>query len=116
MYNVVDKPIPPMQPFSEYLIATYGEANARAMTHSVVAAWSDIIDAGGDVILSKAGNITSPVLLMVGEYDNFAPPALAAQLAARLRTAEVLEAKGSGHENPPPEWLEQNILNWLKRQ
>src|SRR5215475_8844445 len=28
MYNVVDHPIPPLQQFREYLIATYGEANA----------------------------------------------------------------------------------------
>ena len=30
MYNVVDNPIPPLQGYSKYLVATYGEANARA--------------------------------------------------------------------------------------
>src|SRR6266702_7935298 len=45
MYNVVDHPIPPLQEFRDYLIVTYGEANARAMTQSVVGALNDIIAA-----------------------------------------------------------------------
>jgi valacyclovir hydrolase len=51
MYNVVDHPIPPLQQFREYLVSTYGEANARAMTQSTVGAISDIIKAGGDLSL-----------------------------------------------------------------
>ncbi len=115
MYNVVDHPIPPLQQFREYLVSTYGEANARAMTQSEVAAISDIIEAGGEVSRSKAGNITCPVLLIAGEQDIFAPPALASQLAARIRTAEVLEAEGSEHgvHHDRPEWLTQTILDWL---
>src|SRR5260221_9402767 len=35
VYNVVDHPIPPLQQFRDYLVATYGEANARAMTQSM---------------------------------------------------------------------------------
>ena len=115
MFNVIDNPIPPLQQFSEYLIATYGEANARAMTRSEVGALSDIIESGGDISLSKAGNITCPVLLIVGEHDVFVPLALASQLAARIRTAEVLEAEGAGHavHNDRPEWLAQTIRDWL---
>src|SRR5262249_31392511 len=75
MYNVVDHPIPPLQQFREYLIATYGEANARAMTQSEIGAVTDIIEAGGDISLSKAGNITCPVLIIVGEHDIFVPMA-----------------------------------------
>jgi len=117
MYNVVDHPIPPLQQFREYLIATYGEANARAMTQSEVGALTDIIEAGGDISLSKAGNITCPVLIIVGEHDIFVPVALASQLAARLRTAEVREAEGAGHDvhNDRPEWLAQTLLDWLQR-
>ena len=115
MYNVIDNPVPPLQQFREYLIATYGEANARAMTRSEVAALSDIIEAGGEVSLSKAGNITCPVLLIRGEHDFFVPLALLSQLAARIRTAEVLEAEGAEHgvHNDRPEWLAQTILDWL---
>jgi len=118
MYNVVDNPIPPLQGFRDYLIATYGEANARVMTQSMVAAKTDIIEAGGDVSHSKAGNITSPVLLIAGEHDIFAPPALASQLAARVRTAEVLVAEGAEHNvyGDRPEWLTQTILDWLGKQ
>jgi len=117
MYNVVDHPIPPLQQFSEYLIATYGEANARAMTRSEVAALSDIIEAGGDVSLSKAGTITCPVLLIAGEHDFFNPLALVSQLAKRIRTVELLEAKDAGHDvhRDHPEWLAQTILDWLRK-
>ncbi len=34
MTHMIDAPIPPMQDFSEYLKATYGEANALVMTKS----------------------------------------------------------------------------------
>ena len=115
MYNVVDHPIPPLQQFRDFLIATYGEANARAMTQSLVGALRDIIKDGGDLSLAKAGTITSPVLLIVGEHDFFAPPALASELAARIRTAEVLVAEGAEHNvyGDRPEWLTQTILDWL---
>ena len=115
MYNVVDHPIPPLQQFRDFLIATYGEANARAMTQSLVGALRAIIKDGGDLSFAKAGTITCPVLLIVGEHDFFAPPALAAKLAARIRTAEALVAEGAEHNvyGNRPEWLTQTILDWL---
>jgi pimeloyl-ACP methyl ester carboxylesterase len=116
MYNVVDHPIPPLQQFRDYLVATYGEANARAMTQSVVAAMSDIIkQSGGELSRSKADTITCPVLLIAGEQDIFAPPALASELAARIRMAEVLVAEGTEHNMymDRPDWLTQTILDWL---
>ncbi len=115
IYNVVDHPIAPLEQFRDYLVSTYGEANARAMTQSMVAAMSDIIEAGGELSLSKAGNITCPVLLIAGEHDIFAPPALASELAARIRTAEVLVAEGADHNvyMDRPEWLTHAILDWV---
>jgi pimeloyl-ACP methyl ester carboxylesterase len=115
MYNVVDNPIPPLQDFSAYLVATYGEANARAMTQSNVRALNEIIERGGNISLSRAGNITCPVLLIAGEHDFIVPPALLSQIAACIPTAEVLEAKGAGHavHTDRPEWLAQTILDWL---
>lgn len=117
MYNMIDQPIPPLQGLRDYLIATYGEANARAMTQSMIAAKTAIIEqAGGDVSLSKAGNITCPVLLVAGEHDMFAPPALASQLATRISTATVLVAEGAEHNvyDDRPGWLTQAILDWLR--
>jgi valacyclovir hydrolase len=115
MYNVVDHPIPPLQEFRDYLVSTYGEANARAMTQSMVGALSEIIKNGGELSLSKTGNITCPVLLIAGENDMFAPPELASQLASRIRTAEVLELEGAEHNvyADRPEWLTETILDWL---
>ena len=115
MYNVVDHPIPPLQGFRDYLVSTYGEANARVMTQSMATAKTNLIEAGGDVSLSKAGNITAPVLLIAGEHDIFTPPALASEFAARIHTAEVLEVEGAEHNvyADRPEWLTQTILDWL---
>jgi pimeloyl-ACP methyl ester carboxylesterase len=115
MYNVVDHPIPPLQQFRDYLVSTYGEANARAMTQSVVGALNDIIAAGGELSRSKAGNITCPVLLIAGEHDIFAPPELLSELAARIGKEEVLVAEGAEHNvyAERPEWLTQTILDWV---
>ena len=116
MYHVVDHPIPPLEQFRDSLIATYGEANARAMTQSVVAAMSDIIkESGGELSRSKADTITCPVLLIAGEHDIFAPPILASELAARIRAAEVLVVEGTEHHRygDRPEWLTDTILDWL---
>jgi pimeloyl-ACP methyl ester carboxylesterase len=116
MYNVVDHPLPTLEQYRDCLVATYGEANARAMTQSVVAAMSDIIKQGsGDISRSKAGSITCPVLLIAGEQDIFAPPALAFELAARIRAAEVLVAECAEHfmHIDRPDWLMHTILDWL---
>jgi pimeloyl-ACP methyl ester carboxylesterase len=57
------------------------------------------------------------VLLITGEHDFFAPPALVAQSAARIRGAEVAPVEGAGHDvqNSHPDWLTQTILDWLGR-
>jgi pimeloyl-ACP methyl ester carboxylesterase len=118
LYNVVDQPIPPMRQFRDYLIATYGEANARAMTQSAATAFGDIIAAGGDISLSRAGNIACPALLIAGEHDPFAPPTLVSQLAAHIPAAEVREVPGAGHDihHTHAGWLVQTILAWLGQQ
>lgn len=115
MYNIVDNPIPPLQSFSEYLIATYGEANARATTQSFAGAARAIIESGGDISLSKVGNIACPVLLIAGEHDFIVSPALLSQLAARIPISESVVVEGAGHDvnGDRPEWLTQTILDWL---
>jgi pimeloyl-ACP methyl ester carboxylesterase len=115
MYNVVDHPIPPLQAYRDYIVGLYGEANARAMTQSHVGALSAIIEVGGDLSLSRADNITAPVLLVAGDHDIFAPPVLATQLAGRIHSAEVLVAEGADHDvyGDRPEWLTHTILTWL---
>jgi valacyclovir hydrolase len=117
LYNIVDNPIPPLRPFSEYLIATYGEANARATTQSAANAMRAIVDAGGDISVSKANIITCPVLLIAGEHDFFAPPALVSDLATRISLAEMLKVEGAGHDvhHSHSVWLAQTTLEWLKK-
>jgi valacyclovir hydrolase len=116
LYNLVDHPIPPLQEFRDKIVAAYGEANARAMTQSEVGALSDLIKLnGGELSLAIAGNITCPVLLIVGDHDMFVPPALASQLAARIGTAKALVAEGAEHNvyGDRPEWVTQRILDWV---
>jgi pimeloyl-ACP methyl ester carboxylesterase len=118
MANVVDNPPPPLQGFSDYLKEFYGVENARVMTRNQVAAVGAIIkERGGDVSLSKAGNIACPVLLIAGEHDIFAPPYLAAQYASRVPKGESLEAKDAGHDvhNARPDWVAETLLGWLKQ-
>jgi pimeloyl-ACP methyl ester carboxylesterase len=116
MYNLVDHPIPPLQEYRDYVVASYGEANARAMTQSMVGALGDIIErSGGDLSFSKAGNINAPVLLITGDQDMFVPPTLASQFATRIPSAEVLVAEGADHNvyGVRTEWVTQTILDWL---
>jgi valacyclovir hydrolase len=120
MYNLVDHPIPPMQGFRDHLVATYGEANARAMSQSQAGAVTAILEgaSGGELALASADQITCPVLLITGAHDFFAPPSLVAQAAARIRGAETMTADGAGHDvqNSHPDWLTHTILDWLARR
>ena len=116
MYNIIDSPIEPLQDFSAYLKAEYGEANARTMMQNFANAARDIISKGGDISLSKVGDITCPVLLVVGEHDFVVSPALVNQLAARIQNAEVMEVEGAGHavHHDRSEWMAQTLLDWLQ--
>jgi len=115
--NVVDHPTPPWKQYSGYLVATYGEANARATTQSFVKAISAIIAAGGDISRSKVGAITCPVLLIAGEDDVFVSNALIDELAARIHTVETVEVEGVGHDVhvARPQWLVHAVLDWLAK-
>jgi pimeloyl-ACP methyl ester carboxylesterase len=85
------------------------------MMQSMIASMRDIIEVGGELSLSKAGNITCPVLLISGEHDIFATPALTSELAARIHAAEVLATDGAEHfvYIGCPEWLTYTILDWM---
>ncbi len=117
MYNVVDHPIALLQQFREHLVSTYGEKQARTMIQSVADAMSDIIKAGGELSRSKVEMITCPVLLITGEHDMFAPPALVCELAAHMCNAEMLVAQRAEHFIflDCPEWLRQTILEWVRK-
>ena len=117
MNTVIDHPIPALREYRSYLIAAYGEANARAMTQNAVKAFTAMIAAGGDISAEKAGDIACPVLLIAGEYDMFVPRALLDKIASRLRHGETIVVEGAGHDvhNARPEWFTKTVLDWLSK-
>jgi valacyclovir hydrolase len=117
MSTMIDDPIPPMQEFSEFLKATYGEANARVMTRSLGATLLAMMDAGGDIGRSRAGSISCPALLITGEHDFLATPALVTDMAGAIPGGQYLEARGASHavHHEQPEWLTETIAGWLTK-
>lgn len=117
MSNLIDAPIPPMQEFSSYMKATYGEANARAMTKSFGQNLLAMMKGGGDISRSRAASIASPALLITGENDFLATPALVADMAAAMPHAEFVEAKGASHpvHHEQSDWLTATVVDWLAK-
>ena len=117
MNTVIDHPIPPMQGYRDYLVTTYGEANARATIRNLIKAMDAIIAAGGDLSVEKAGDIACTALLIAGEYDMFVPRALLDKIASRLRHGETIVVEGAGHDvhNARPEWFQRTVLDWLAK-
>jgi valacyclovir hydrolase len=115
MATAIDEPMPPMQEFAEYMKATYGEANARAMSQSFSAALLAIMRSGGDISRSRAGDIACPALLIAGEHDFVAPPQLVAEMANAIPNAEFIEVTGASHavHHEQGEWLVAKITDWL---
>jgi valacyclovir hydrolase len=114
---VVDAPAPGWGEFSGYIKAAYGEANARSMAQSFVRAIQAISEAGGDISRARAGEITSPVLLVTGEQDALAAPAVVSTTASLIPRGEFLEAKGAGHavHHSHPDWIASVVVDWLQR-
>ena len=113
--SLVDEPIPPLADFSAYMKAAYGEANARVMAQTLASSLRAIMDAGGDISRSRAATISGPVLLITGEHDFLATPALVSTMAQAIPNGQFLEAKGAGHgvHHDQPEWLTETVVGWL---
>jgi pimeloyl-ACP methyl ester carboxylesterase len=114
--EVVDHPMPGMEPVRDYFVAAYGEENARRTTRSVAAALSGIIAAGGSISRDRASAIACPALLIAGERDELAPPVLVRDLASRIPGAQAVIAHGAGHgvSWDQPEWLKATLLAFLR--
>jgi len=103
-HRLIDDPIPPLRDFAEYLKATYGEDNARAMTRSESNALRAIIEAGGDISRSQAGGHRVPGAVA----DRRARPVLPAcpGVRSRLRDTPRRVRQGrrrwSRHPHSPP--------------
>lgn len=115
--QMVDNPSPPLQEFSDYLKATYGEDNARTMARTAAKAWEAIMDAGGDISRKRAGDIACPALLIAGERDFMNPPRVVSEMAGAMQRGEFIAAKGASHavHHDSPDWLARTIVDWLSK-
>ena len=118
MSTIIDDPIPPMHEYSEYMKAAYGEANARIMAQSLASTLLAIMDAGGDLSRSRAAEISAPALLIAGENDPMASPALVSDMAQAMQNADFVEAMGAGHaiHHEQSEWLTETVVGWLSKR
>jgi pimeloyl-ACP methyl ester carboxylesterase len=74
-----------------------------------------MIQAGGDISTKHAHEIACPALLITGQNDFFAPPAVVSELAGAMQNAELVEVKGASHSihHEQPDWLAKTIVDWL---
>ncbi len=116
--RLIDDPIPPLSDFSTYMTATYGVENARVMTQSTARAFREIMQAGGDISRSRAASIACPVLLITGDSDFLATPAIVSDMARAIPGGEFLEAKAAGHavHRDLPAWLATTTVEWLSKR
>jgi len=115
--NVVDNPDPSLHEFSQYLKATYGEANARTMAQSFGSAIRAIMEAGGEISRRRAEDISCAALLIAGEHDNITSPALVSEMAGAITDGAYVEVQGAGHgvHHERLEWLTDTIIEWLSK-
>lgn len=114
---LIDDPIPPLAGFSAYMKATYGESNARVMAQSQASSARAIMDAGGDISRSQAASIACPALLITGEHDFLATPALVTDMAQAIPNGVFLETNGASHavHQDQPGWLAETVVSWLAK-
>lgn len=77
-------------------MARHGIPNADAFALGWIRAMKHMIDAGGDVSLSLAPNITCPVLLMLGKTDTLNPEHLGRRYVEATRNGRLVMFEG-GH-------------------
>lgn len=113
--NAIDAPIESLKDLAAYLVEAYGVDNARSMARSWGAALRAIVDSGGDISLSRAGDIRCAALLLTGSDDPVCPPELAAGLVAAMPRGTFREVAGAGHDvhRSHGPWLAATIAEWI---
>ena len=96
--RLLDEPSEQLLPLAAYLAEAYGPDRARAMAAGWAGALREIVAAGGDISLSRAGAITCPVLLVAGSDDPYCPVAAVQELAAAIPRSRFLELESVGHD------------------
>ncbi len=115
--DMIDNPTDDLRGWSDYLKEQYGQDAARATMRSWAGASQAILAGGGDISLSQAHEIRCPALLISGELDPFATPAMTNELASRIPNAQALIVPGVGHtvHHDQPEWFHRTVLDWLRQ-
>jgi valacyclovir hydrolase len=114
-FNVIDRPAPGWEDYRTHLIDYYGLDLARAITQGFARNAFTLIDRGGDISRSLAGNIVCPLLLIVGEQDTANPSALAEEYAKAARAGKAITVPGAGHDvhASHSEWFQHTVSEWL---
>jgi len=79
------------------LDALHGAEHVTTMGHNWVHAMLAIIDTGGDITFSRAGEIRCPVLMMLGDGDALNPVAQGQAMAAAIPQGQFIAFKNTGH-------------------
>ncbi len=118
IYNVVDDPTDELRDWSDYIKQQYGDEAGRATLQSWAGTCKAILAAGGDISLSRTHEIHCPMLVINGEYDPFATPAMTHNLASRIPNSTAHIVPGVGHpvHHDRPEWFVQTVLDWLRSE
>ena len=117
-----------LRPIAESMYpASWVTAEDKALHHiedadQFVLKWLDafnhLLDAGGDVSIKYAAQITCPVLLMLGEQDELNPERYGQQLANRIPHGRLHMIANSGHTVHADQWeqFQQLVGSFLQRK
>ena len=113
--TAIDSPSQALAPMAAYLAEAHGPAGATIMTQTWAAAMRGILDAGGDISRSMAGQIRCPALLVAGTYDKHCSPERAREMAEAIPRGQFIEAHGAGHDVhiSHGNWLTATAQRWL---
>ena len=87
---VVQRTHPGSNWITDEMMAMHGLTDPDAFTAQWVRALTRMIDSGGDISLSMAGNITAPVLLLLGKDDTLNPAANAQRFIDKTKNGKLV--------------------------
>jgi pimeloyl-ACP methyl ester carboxylesterase len=118
IHGLIDNPADFQERWRNLLIERHGERAARSTTQSWAKACRSVLDAGGDLSLSRVNEIRCPVLVIAGEDDPFAPTSAVSDLVSRIPNGELMIVPETGHlvHHERRDWFNDTVLSWLARQ
>lgn len=86
------------------LMERHGITNPKGFVGGWIRAVVHMIDAGGDVSLSLAPNISAPLLMMLGDKDTLNPEAFGRRFVDAAPNAQLVMFKDTGHPVHDEQW------------